>query len=87
MQEEEKILSNAVAKILRNLRYKTGKSLNLFCNEFELSTSSLNDIESAKRSVKLFSLLKIIKAYNLPISEFFKQLENELPKDFLEPEE
>lgn len=87
MQEEEKILSNAVAKILRNLRHKTGKSLNLFCNEFELSTSSLNDIENAKRSVKLFSLLKIIKAYNLPVSDFFKQLENELPKDFLKPEE
>ena len=69
------------------MRHKTGKSLNLFSNEFELSTSSLNDIENAKRSVKLFSLIKIIKAYNMPVSDFFKQLEKELPNDFLQPEE
>ena len=58
MQEQEKILSIAVANILKSIRLKTGKSLNLFCNEYEISTSTLNDLENAKRSVKLFSLYK-----------------------------
>ncbi len=87
MQEEEKILSQAVAKLLKDMRSKTEKSLNLFCNEFDISTSTLNDIENAKRSVKLFSLYKIIKAHNISASAFFEKLDKYLPKDFLKPEE
>ncbi len=87
MQEQEKILSNTVAKILKNIRFKTGKSLNLFCNEYEISTSTLNDIENGKRNIKLFSLYKILKAYNITLVEFAENLENELPANFLNPEE
>lgn len=87
MQEQEKILSIAVANILKSIRLKTGKSLNLFCNEYEISTSTLNDLENAKRSVKLFSLYKILKAYNISVIDFFKKLEKELPKNFLIPDE
>ena len=87
MQEKEKILSNAVAKILKNIRFKTKKSLNLFCNEYEISTSTLNDLENGKRSVKLYSLYKILKAYQIPIVDFFIELEKELPKNFLKPDE
>ncbi len=87
MQEKEEILSQAVARLLKDMRSRTGKSLNLFCNEFDISTSTLNDIENAKRSVKLFSLYKIIRAYNISVPEFFEQLDKYLPKDFLKPEE
>lgn len=87
MQEEEKILSNAVAKILKNIRFKTKKSLNLFCNEFDISTSTLNDLENGKRSVRLYSLYKILKAYDVSVIDFFKLLEKELPKNFLKPDE
>ncbi len=87
MQDQEKILSNAVAKILKNIRFKTKKSLNLFCNEYEISTSTLNDLENGKRSVKLYSLYKILKAYQISIVDFFIELEKELPKNFLRPDE
>jgi len=85
--QEEKILSNAIGKLLKEMREKTGKSLNLFCNEFDIPASTLNDLENAKRSVKVFSLYKIIKAYNLSTSEFFEKLDKELPENFLSPEE
>ena len=85
--QEEKILSQAVAKILREVRFEKGKSLNLFCNEYSIPTSTLNDLENAKGSVKLFSLYKILKAYDYDIVEFICKLNNELPVDFLKPEE
>lgn len=85
-QEEEKILSEAIGKVLSDIRKDTGKSLNLFCNEFGLSSSTYNDIERGVASPKVFSILKVLKAYNVTPQEFFTILEKELPTNFLEPE-
>ncbi len=85
--QEEKILSKAVAKILKEIRHEKGKSLNLFCNEYSIPTSTLNDLENAKGNIKLFSLYKILKAYDFDIVNFINKLNEELPQDFLKPEE
>ena len=85
--QEDKILAKTVADILKEIRTKTGKSLNLFCNEYSISTTTLHDLEHARKNVKLFSLYKILKAYGYDTVEFFKELDKRLPKDFLKPEE
>ena len=85
--QEEKILSTAVAKLLKHIRESQSKGLNLFCNEYSISTSTLSDLENAKGSVKLFSLYKILNAYGVNISDFINQLNEELPENFLKPEE
>lgn len=87
MQNSEKILAKAVAKILKDIRTKKGKSLNLFCNEYSIPTSTLNDIENSKTSIKLHSLYKILKAYQVDIIDFFNLLQKELPENFLNPED
>lgn len=87
MQDEEKILADTVAKILKEIRLEKGQSLNLFCNEYSIPTTTLNDIENGKVNVKLFSLLKILGAYKIDFVEFFEKLKTNLPADFLEPEE
>ena len=85
--QEDKILAKTVADILNEIRTKTGKSLNLFCNEYSVPTTTLNNLENAKQSVKLFSLYKILKAYGYDTVEFFRELDKRLPDDFLKPEE
>ena len=87
MQDEEKILAEIIAKLLKEIRNDTRKSLNLFCNEYSIPTTTLNDIENAKVSAKVFSIIKILTAYNVDIVEFFQKLKENLPKDFLKPEE
>ncbi len=87
MQVDEKILSNAIAKILKEIRLEKGKSLNLFCNEYSIPTTTLNDIENGKVNVRLFSLLKILAAYKVDFVSFFEKLKTEIPSDFLNPEE
>ncbi len=87
MQDDEKILTQAIAKTLIKLRKKTGKSLNLFCNEYSIPTSTLNGIERSIISPKVFSLYKILKAYNINAVDFFKMIEHELPKGFMDIED
>ena len=43
--QEDKILAKTVADILKEIRTKTGKSLNLFCNEYSVPTTTLNNLE------------------------------------------
>ena len=85
--QEEKILSEAIGSLLREIRHSKNKSLNLFCNEYSIPTSTLSDLENAKGSIKLFSLYKILKAYEYDICEFFLRLNEKLPENFLKPEE
>ena len=86
MQENEQILANAIAKALVKLREKTGKSLNLFCNEYSIPTATLNEMERAKVNTSVFSLYRVLKAYDLSSVEFFKLVEKELPENFMAPE-
>ena len=85
--QEEKILAKAVAGILKEIRLSTGKSLNLFCNEYSIPTSTLSDLENAKTSIKLYSLYKILKAYDYDLSDFINELNKKLPDNYLNPEE
>ena len=84
---EEKILANIVAELLSEIRLNTGKSLNLFCNEFSIPTSTLNDVENGKVNVTFFNLIKFLTAYNYDPIDFMKKVKEKLPEGFLTPEE
>lgn len=84
--QDKKVLKITIGKVLFSIRAKTGKSLNLFCHEYDIPTSTLNEIERGLKSPNLHTLMKIIKAYGISTSDFFAMVEKELPKGFLEPE-
>lgn len=86
MQENEKILAIAIGNVLKDIRTKTGKSLNLFGNEYDLPVSTLCELERGNYNAKVFSIYKITSAYGISTSDFFAMVEKELPKGFLEPE-
>lgn len=86
MQPDETLLAKKIGSVLVELRESTGKSNNLFCNEYDLPTSTVNNYERGVKSPQVFHLMKIIKAHGITMSEFFEMVEKELPKDFLDPE-
>ena len=86
MQGDEKTLAQAVAKVLVDLREKKGKSLNLFCNEYAIPTSTLSDAERAEVNITISSLYRILKAHDINGEEFFRLIEKELPENFMMPE-
>lgn len=86
MQENEKLLAEKIGLILTKLRKETGKSNNLFCNEYGLPTSTANSYERGRTSLQVFQLMRIVKTHGITMSEFFEMVEKELPKDFLDPE-
>lgn len=87
MQDNEKLLRVTIGKVLVRLRDKTGKSANLFCNEYDLPPTTMNYYERGLKRQFVFQLMKIVKAHGITMSEFFEMVEKELPKDFLKPEE
>lgn len=86
--ENEKLLSKAIGLVLKRLRVKTGKSLTLFCYEYSIPTSSLNDIENGKPlNPKLTTVYQVLKSLNITFSEFFVLVEKELPDNFMDLED
>lgn len=86
MQENsEKTLHLAVVlgSYLKELRIKKGHlSRKKFADEYDLNDSNLSRIERGLGEIKFVTLLKILQALDITPSEFMKELENKLGKNF-----
>ncbi len=80
--ENNKVIINCLAKIIREERIKQNKSQRLLADEYELQRSLLSRIEKGQNEPKLISLLKIGEALGLSPSKLFLKLEEQLPKGF-----
>ncbi len=77
-----KILVQAIADVIKEQRKSLSKSQRLFADEFEMQKSLLSRLENANNEPKIGSLWMISEAFGLKPSEFFKLVEQKLPKDF-----
>ena len=76
-------LIKALGKIIKRYRIEnTGKSLNTFSYEYELSPGNLSRIENGQIEPKIVMLWRISEALNIPLSEIIKQLELEMNDSF-----
>ena len=76
-------LVKTLGKVIKNYRLeKTGKSLNTFSYEYELTPGNLSRIENGQIEPKIVMLWRISEALNVPLSEIIKQLEIEMNEDF-----
>ena len=76
-------LINTFGKIIKNIRQNnTQKSQTMLAYEYELDSGNLSRIENGKIDPKLTMLWRISEAVEMPLSEIFKLLENELAHDF-----
>lgn len=86
MQEiSEKNLHLAVVlgSYIKELRIKKGHiSRKKFADEYDLNDSNLSKIERGLIEAKFVTLLKILQALDITPSEFMKELENKLGKNF-----
>ena len=81
MQDDErKIIFMALAKTVKRLRGE--KSQFMLGAEFDIPSSVISDIEREKKDPQLTTLFKLAFAFNLSLSDFIKELEKELPKNF-----
>lgn len=80
--EKHKELFKAVGVVIKRLRQKTSQSVNLFAYENDLQKSMISRLENGQNEPKLASLWKIAEALNIKPSDFIKEVEKELPKDF-----
>lgn len=78
--EKKKIVLNALAKTVTELRGK--KSRFMFASENDISTSIVSTIERGLKDPQLTTLIKISEACNVSLTDFSAKLLKNLPKDF-----
>lgn len=86
MQHKDKkiqYLSKKTGSLIKKLREKlTAKSLNIFALENDISRGHLSRLENGANDPKLSTLWKVAEGLNMPLSEFIRILENELPENW-----
>ena len=82
---KKKIIYSAIAKTVKRLRGE--KSQFMLGAEYDIPSSVLSDLERAVKDPQLTTLFKLAGAFGLSISDFMKELEKELPKNFTVNEE
>ena len=80
--EKKLILLKAIGKVLKKKRKKLNKGILLLSYEYDLSNTSLAQLEKGARDVQITTIWKIANALGMSFSEFTKEVENHLPKDF-----
>lgn len=80
MQDKKKIILNALAKTTKKLRGE--QSQFMFASENDISISIISTIERGLKDPQLTTLYKISEALNMNLSDFIKELEQNLPQNF-----
>lgn len=78
--ENKQIISQAVGKVLKELR--GAKSNYLLGAEYDISTSLLNHIERGIKDPQLTTVFKLSEALGVRPWEFVKKIEDNLPEGF-----
>ena len=78
--EKKKILLDALAKTVKELRGK--KSRFMFASENDISTSIISTVERGIKDPQLTTLYKIAEACNISLIDFVVKLSENLPKNF-----
>ncbi len=82
MQAENKhkrdILLHAVAKTVKELRLKTGKSISLISNELNVSKSIWSDVELGKSDLQFTTFWRIAEALEITPEELLVLVKNNL---------
>ena len=76
----KKLLCEKLGEKIKPLRGKKG--INLFAAEYDLSGTTLGQIERGVSDPKFTTLWRIAEAYGVPLWEILKQIQEQLPEDF-----
>lgn len=83
MNRRELFYCKTLGQAIRRMRIeKTGKSTILFAYENDIPKSTLTRIERGENEPQIVTLKKLAEAFGLSMSEFFKEIEKDLPPNF-----
>ena len=83
LKNRESEYRKIIGAAIRALRIeKTGKSLCMFAYENDVPRSTLSRIEKGTNEAQLVTLKKIAEGFGWSMSEFFSNVEKELPQNF-----
>ncbi len=80
MQDKKLYFRNVLAKIVREYRLKSGKSISKISNEIDLTKSVWHEIELANRDPQLSTIWRIAEGLNVPLSKIITEMEKNISK-------
>ena len=79
---KKEMLIKIIGNLIKEKRLAQNKGILLFSYEYDISNSSIALLEKGKRDVQVTTLWKLANAFGLRFSEFAREIETKLPKDF-----
>ena len=76
----KRLLCEKLGQKIKPLRGEKG--INLFAAEYDLSGTTLGQIERGVSDPKFTTLWRISEAYDIPLWKIIKEIQEEMPKDF-----
>lgn len=86
MQDDSKILYEAISKVVHRVRTDKNIKYTDFCYENDIPMSTYDAIINASAQSSFYNIGKIVKALGLSYEEFGKLLDKELPKNYWDNE-
>lgn len=77
-KEKRHLLLLALAKTVKDLRVKTGKSISLISNELNVSKSIWSDVELGKSDMQFSTFWRIAEALEISPDELVKKVKQNL---------
>ena len=82
MQDRNKILQEAIGRVIQKVRKQKNFKFTIFCYENDISKTTLYMIEKGKNKPYVTSLCEIIESLGISYEEFGALLDKELPPEY-----
>ena len=79
---KKRLLLKVIGELIKEKRIAKNKGILLLSYEFDISNSSIAQLEKGQRDVQITTLWKLANAFGYKCSDFIKLIEDELPEDF-----
>lgn len=80
--EKKSLLLKVIGEVLKEKRKELNKGILLLSYEYDLSNTSLAQLEKGLRDVQITTVWKIANAFGMKFSDFIIEVEKHLPKGF-----
>ena len=82
MQDRNKILQEAIGRVIKKVRKQKNFKFTIFCYENDISKTTLYMIEKGKNKPYVTNLCEIIESLGISYEKFGALLDKELPPEY-----
>ncbi len=80
--DKKALLLEVIGELLKEKRQKLNKGILLLGYEYDISNSSIAQVEKGKRDVQITTLWKLVEALGMSFPEFVDEVTKRLPDKF-----